>query len=99
MLGMIYTQYPFLKLFFSEAFEDNHEMINALNAIEYTLEFFEYTHLSEGKISNSALIMIYTVLTQNLNMNGDKAYKSAKYLVEAFVDGKDYPLDSYRQSK
>ncbi len=99
LLGLFYTQYSFLKPLLSEIIGDNNEMIKALNSLEYTLEFFEYTHLSDGKILNSALIMIYTVLTQNLNMNGDKAYKSAKYLVDTFIDSDNgLPVDSYRQS-
>lgn len=99
LLGLFYTQYPMIKSLISEIFKDNKEAIKAVESIEYALEFFEYTHLSDGKILNSALIMIYTLLTQNLNMDGDKAYKNAKDLVDIFIDSNnDLPVDSYRQS-
>ena len=98
MLGIISTQYPFMKPYLLEAFKDEKEILLSLNTLDYTLDFFEYSHLSDGKISNSALIMIYTVLTQNLNIDGDIAFKNAKYLTDTFIDTKnDYPTDSYRQ--
>jgi len=99
LLGLFYTQYPFLKPFFNEIYKDNNERLKAINSIEYTLEFFEYTNLSSGKILNSALILIYTVLTQNLNMNEDTAYNYAKTLVNTFINNKnDFPVDSFRQA-
>ena len=99
ILGILYTHYPLLKPILYKTFENEKEILLGLDALEYTLEFFEFTHLSDGKISNSALILIYTVLTQNLNLDGDMAFTNAKYLVDTFIDTKnDFPTGSYRQS-
>ena len=39
-----------------------------LDSTDYTLKYFEYTHVSETKILNSSLFMIYTVLNNNLKI-------------------------------
>jgi len=99
LLGIFYTQFNFIKPLISKTLADA-EALKALYSLQHALKFFEYTHLSDGKILNSSLIVIYTTLTKNLNIDRDTAYKHAKYLVNTFIDyNNNYlPTDRYRQS-
>lgn len=97
LLGSIYTNFPLIKALFNNVHQYNSFVQMAFNAIEYTREYFKYTYLTGDKVLNSSFIMIYTVLTQNLNISQDKAFRYAKELVNSFIDDKDYITDRYRK--
>ncbi|MBE0471626.1 MAG: hypothetical protein IBX55_19210 [Methyloprofundus sp.] len=96
-LGSMHMIFPLIKTLFNTIHQYNTFMQMAFSAIEYTREYFKYTHLAEDKILNSSLIVIYTFLTQNLKIDQDKAFRYSKELVNSFIDDKDYTTDRYRK--
>lgn len=96
-LGSTHMTFPLIKALFNSIHLYNSFMQLALNAMEYTRDYFRYTHLAEDKILNSSLIVIYTCLTQNLNIDQDKAFRYSKELVNTFVDDKGYLINRYRK--
>lgn len=97
LLGSMHMIFPLIKSLFNTIHQYNTFVQMVLNAMEYTRDYFKYTHLAEEKILNSSLIVIYTVLTQNLKVDQDKAFRYSKELVNSFIDDKGYVTDKYRK--
>ncbi|WP_345993244.1 hypothetical protein [Sulfurimonas sp. HSL-1716] len=98
LLGTTYIYFPLLKNLINKIHRHNFFMQIALKAMEEALKFYQDTYIAKDKIINSSFIMIYTVLTQNLKMDGDKAFKHTKELVNTFIDATNNTADRYRQS-
>ncbi len=98
ILGSIYSNYALIKKLLNNIYRYNPTIQIFLDSTDYTLKYFEYTHVAETKILNSSLIMIYTVLNNNLKIDKNEAFTYAKELVNTFIDSKDYITDKYRKS-
>lgn len=98
ILGSIYSNYALIKKLLNNIYRYNPTIQIFLDSTDYTLKYFEYTHVAETKILNSSLIIIYTVLNNNLKIDENEAFKYAKELVNTFIDSKEYMTDKYRKS-
>jgi len=98
MLGIVQVNYPYIKTIVGNIHRFDSFFRLAIKSIDYTLEYFQYTHLAEDKILNSSLIMVYTILTTNLKMDNDKAFKYSKELVNSFIDTNEYQTNKYRKN-
>jgi hypothetical protein len=97
LLTSIYSQYPMLNMIFTNVDKFNKLMRLVMQAQEDALQTLEYTYLSKDKISNSSVIMIYTVLTSALQLDEKEAFKHTKDLVYSFIDKTAELTDKYRK--